>query len=90
MVEGPAQLDPLPRLLGDVRRREGGGRGVDVATAVGGTYDFGFRHDPDDPLGTLADYCSGCYTNLNPPGARRHDRQPYPGVLQPTASSSTR
>jgi benzoyl-CoA reductase subunit B len=34
---------------------------------VGGTYDFGFRHDPDDPLGTLADYCSGCYTNLNLP-----------------------
>ncbi len=34
---------------------------------VGGTYDFGFRHDPTDPLGTLADYCSGCYTNLNVP-----------------------
>jgi len=36
-------------------------------TKVGGTYDFGFRHDPGDPLGTLADYCSGCYTNLNLP-----------------------
>jgi benzoyl-CoA reductase subunit B len=36
-------------------------------TKVGGTYDFGFRHDPEDPLGTLADYCSGCYTNLNLP-----------------------
>jgi benzoyl-CoA reductase subunit B len=36
-------------------------------TKVGGTYDFGFRHNPDDPLGTLADYCSGCYTNLNLP-----------------------
>ncbi len=34
---------------------------------VGGTYDFGFRHDPSDPLGTMADYCSGCYTNLNLP-----------------------
>ena len=34
---------------------------------VGGTYDFGFRHDPSDPLGTLADYCSGCYTNRNLP-----------------------
>jgi len=34
---------------------------------VGGTYDFGFRHDPADPLGTLADYSSGCYTNLNLP-----------------------
>ena len=36
-------------------------------TKVGGTYDFGFRHNPADPLGTLADYCSGCYTNLNLP-----------------------
>ncbi len=36
-------------------------------TKVGGTYDFGFRHDPGDPLGTLGEYCSGCYTNLNLP-----------------------
>ena len=34
---------------------------------VGGTYDFGFRHDPSDPLGSLADYCSGCYTNRSLP-----------------------
>jgi benzoyl-CoA reductase subunit B len=34
---------------------------------VGGTYDFGFRHDPSDPLRTMADYCSGCYTNLSLP-----------------------
>ncbi len=34
---------------------------------VGGNYDFGFRHDPSDPLGTMADYCSGCYTNLSLP-----------------------
>jgi benzoyl-CoA reductase subunit B len=36
-------------------------------TKVGGTYDFGFRHDPADPLGSLADYCGGCYTNRNLP-----------------------
>ena len=36
-------------------------------TKVGGSYDFGFRHDPTDPIGTMADYCSGCYTNLNLP-----------------------
>jgi benzoyl-CoA reductase subunit B len=35
---------------------------------VGGTYDFGFRHNPDDPLGTMGDYCGGCYTNHNLPG----------------------
>jgi len=34
---------------------------------VGGVYDFGFRHDPDHPLESLADYCLGCYTNMNFP-----------------------
>ena len=34
---------------------------------VGGVYDFGFRHDADHPLESLADYCLGCYTNLNLP-----------------------
>jgi benzoyl-CoA reductase subunit B len=37
-------------------------------TKVGGLYDMGFRHDPEHPLETLADYCMGCYTNLNLPG----------------------
>jgi benzoyl-CoA reductase subunit B len=36
-------------------------------TKVGGLYDQGFRHDPSDPLGTLADYCMGCYTNHSLP-----------------------
>ncbi|CUW39964.1 Benzoyl-CoA reductase subunit B [Magnetospirillum sp. XM-1] len=36
-------------------------------TKVGGLYDQGFRHDPDNPLESLADYCLGCYTNLNLP-----------------------
>ncbi|MDP7038771.1 MAG: benzoyl-CoA reductase subunit B [Myxococcota bacterium] len=36
-------------------------------TKVGGLYDRGFRHDPENPLETLADYCAGCYTNLNLP-----------------------
>ena len=34
---------------------------------VGGVYDFGSRHDADRPLESLADYCLGCYTNLNFP-----------------------
>jgi benzoyl-CoA reductase subunit B len=34
---------------------------------VGGLYDFGFRHDPDHPLESLAEYALGCYTNLNLP-----------------------
>ncbi len=36
-------------------------------TKVGGVYDFGFRHDPDRPLESLAEYCLGCYTNRNLP-----------------------
>jgi benzoyl-CoA reductase subunit B len=36
-------------------------------TKVGGVYDTGFRHDPEHPLETLADYCMGCYTNLSLP-----------------------
>ncbi len=36
-------------------------------TKVGGVYDMGFRHDPTRPLETLAEYCMGCYTNLNLP-----------------------
>ncbi len=36
-------------------------------TKVGGVYDLGFRHDPSRPLETLAEYCMGCYTNLNLP-----------------------
>ena len=36
-------------------------------TKVGGVYDLGFRHDPDKPLETLAEYCLGVYTNRNLP-----------------------
>ena len=36
-------------------------------TKVGGLYDLGFRHDPRRPLETLAEYCAGCYTNLDLP-----------------------
>jgi benzoyl-CoA reductase subunit B len=36
-------------------------------TKVGGTYDLGFRHDPERPLESLAEYCLGCYTNRNLP-----------------------
>lgn len=36
-------------------------------TKVGGSYDLGFRHDPDHPLESLAEYCLTCYTNRNLP-----------------------
>jgi benzoyl-CoA reductase subunit B len=37
-------------------------------TKVGGLYERGFRHDASQPLNTMAEYCMGCYTNLNLPG----------------------
>jgi benzoyl-CoA reductase subunit B len=53
---------------------------------VGGVYDFGFRHDPEHPLESLADYCLGCYTNLNLPSraamlARYVDEYEADGLL---------
>jgi len=36
-------------------------------TKVGGLYEQGFRHDPEAPFETLAEYCLGCYTNRNLP-----------------------
>ena len=36
-------------------------------TKVGGVYDAGFRHDPKEPLESLAKYCMGVYTNMNLP-----------------------
>ncbi|HXW27543.1 MAG TPA: benzoyl-CoA reductase subunit B [Xanthobacteraceae bacterium] len=36
-------------------------------TKVGGVYDLGFRHDPEHPLETLAEYCLGVYTNRSLP-----------------------
>lgn len=36
-------------------------------TKVGGLYDRGYRHDPNQPFETMAEYCLGCYTNRNLP-----------------------
>jgi len=40
---------------------------VSTYTRVGGIYDLGFRHDPRQPLESLARYCLGVYTNLSMP-----------------------
>ncbi len=47
--------------------REGATVVSSTYTRVGGLYDTGFRHDPERPLESLADYCLGCYTNLSLP-----------------------
>ncbi|RME23022.1 MAG: benzoyl-CoA reductase subunit B [Deltaproteobacteria bacterium] len=67
VVEGPPNWTSF-REFWKMFAEEGAVVVASTYTKVGGTYDFGFRHDPSDPLGTLADYCGGCYTNHNLPG----------------------
>ncbi len=43
--------------------REGAVVVASTYTKVGGLYDEGFRHDPSNPLRSLAEYCLTCYTN---------------------------
>ena len=66
VVEGPPNWTSF-REFWSMFAEEGACCVASTYTKVGGTYDFGFRHDPEDPLGTLADYCGGCYTNLDLP-----------------------
>jgi len=67
VVEGPPNWTSF-REFWSMFAEEGANVVASTYTKVGGTYDYGFRHDPKDPIGTLADYCGGCYTNINLPG----------------------
>ncbi len=64
VVEGPPNWTHF-REFWKMFHSEGAVVVASTYTKVGGVYDDGFRHDPDRPLETLADYCLGCYTNLN-------------------------
>jgi len=66
VVEGPPNWTSF-RQFWKMFTDEGAVVVASTYTKVGGVYDFGFRHDPSKPLETLADYCMGCYTNLNLP-----------------------
>ena len=66
VVEGPPNWTDF-RAFWKMFADEGAVAVASTYTKVGGVYDNGFRHDPDHPLETLADYCMGCYTNLNLP-----------------------
>ena len=67
MVEGPPNYTSF-RDFWKMFYEEGAVVVASSYTKVGGTYEFGFRHDPNRPLESLADYCLGCYTNHNLPG----------------------
>ena len=66
VVEGPPNWTSF-RAFWKMFTDEGAVAVASTYTKVGGVYDAGFRHDPARPLETLADYCMGCYTNLNLP-----------------------
>lgn len=66
VVEGPPNWTHF-RQFWQMFVDEGAVAVASTYTKVGGVYDNGFRHDPDHPLESLADYCLGCYTNLNLP-----------------------
>jgi benzoyl-CoA reductase subunit B len=66
VVEGPPNWTSF-REFWKMFAEEGAVVVASTYTKVGGVYDDGFRHDPSRPLETLADYCMGCYTNLNLP-----------------------
>jgi len=67
VVEGPPNWTNF-RQFWQMFAEEGAVVVASSYTKVGGVYDTGFRHDPDRPLESLAEYCMGCYTNLNLPG----------------------
>ncbi|MCC7107734.1 MAG: benzoyl-CoA reductase subunit B [Deltaproteobacteria bacterium] len=66
VVEGPPSWTHFNEFW-NMFSNEGAIAVASTYTRVGGLYDQGFRHDPQDPLGTLADYCLGCYTNRSLP-----------------------
>jgi benzoyl-CoA reductase subunit B len=66
VVEGPPNWTSF-RQFWKMFADEGAVAVASTYTKVGGVYDLGFRHDPERPLETLAEYCLGCYTNLGLP-----------------------
>jgi benzoyl-CoA reductase subunit B len=66
VVEGPPNWTSF-RDFWKMFHEEGAVVVASTYTKVGGLYDRGFRHDPDHPLESLADYALGCYTNLGLP-----------------------
>ncbi|MCH8950571.1 MAG: benzoyl-CoA reductase subunit B [Proteobacteria bacterium] len=66
VVEGPPNYTHF-RQFWKMFHDEGATVVASSYTKVGGTYDYGFRHDPARPLESLAEYCLGVYTNRSLP-----------------------
>ncbi len=64
VVEGPPPW-PHFRAFWEMFKKWGAVAVASSYSKVGGIFDRGFRHDPERPLESQAEYCLGCYTNLN-------------------------
>ncbi len=66
VIEGPPPW-PHFRAFWEMMKRWGVCAVASSYSKVGGYWDHGFRHDPEHPLESIADYCLTCYTNLSLP-----------------------
>jgi len=64
VVEGPPPW-PHFRAFWEMFQRWGAVAVASTYAKVGGIFDRGFRHDPERPFVSQAEYCLNCYTNLN-------------------------
>ncbi len=64
VVEGPPPW-PHFRAFWEMFQKWGAVAVASTYAKVGGIFDRGFRHDPARPFESQAEYCLGCYTNLN-------------------------
>jgi len=70
VLEGPPPW-PYFRNFWELFKRWGVCVVASTYAKVGGVWDFGFRHDPERPLESIAEYALGCYTNLGWPLRRK-------------------
>lgn len=64
VVEGPPPW-PHFRAFWEMFQAWGAVAVASTYAKVGGIFDRGFRHDPERPFESQAEYCLNCYTNLN-------------------------
>ncbi len=64
VVEGPPAW-PHFRSFWEMFKRWGVVTVASTYSKVGGVWDLGFRHDPERPFESMAEYMLGCYTNRN-------------------------
>jgi benzoyl-CoA reductase subunit B len=66
VIEGPPPW-PHFRSFWELFKKWGACCVASSYSKVGGFWDHGFRHDPDHPWESVADYCLWCYTNQSFP-----------------------